>query len=145
MRIIFVCHGNTCRSPMAEVLALDWLQQRGHQIEVVSAGVSARLGSPATEHSQTAMQARGLDLSRHRSRSVWELDLHTTDLVWCMQSAIAQQVLSERTGIECTTLGHAAGTHDEVPDPYGRSLAEYETTAQLIALRVHAALSGLAP
>ena len=141
MRIVFVCHGNTCRSPMAEAIARQWLTERGIAIEVASAGVSAQDGSPASGGAVQAMRERGLDLSAHRSQSVWDLDIGPDDQLWCMQTAHVSRIRATRTAWPAQTLGDAAGTHDDVPDPYGGSSAVYADTAQTLTSRVHAALT----
>lgn len=72
--VLFVCTGNTCRSPLAEVLFRDLVKDRP-DYSVRSAGVGAFSGQPASRHSATLARERGLDLSKHQSRAV------TTDLV----------------------------------------------------------------
>ncbi|MFD0714891.1 low molecular weight protein arginine phosphatase [Paenibacillus sp. GCM10027626] len=59
-RILFVCTGNTCRSPMAEALLNANGSRRGLQIEVRSAGVSTIDGLPVSAHSRTALERRGI-------------------------------------------------------------------------------------
>src|SRR5690606_23801828 len=100
--ILFVCSGNTCRSPMAEALArqvlaelksvdVDQLDELG--ISVASAGVFALGGSPAAEHAVTAMQKYGLDLSRHKSRQLTDTLIQEADVIICMTRAHRQAVL----------------------------------------------------
>src|SRR5690606_14203652 len=67
--LLFVCTGNTCRSPLAEAVARREIARRGwHNVAVRSAGVAAEPGSPATEEAVIAAAELGLDLSQHRSR-----------------------------------------------------------------------------
>jgi tRNA threonylcarbamoyl adenosine modification protein (Sua5/YciO/YrdC/YwlC family) len=88
--ILFVCTGNSCRSPMAMALARDLLARRlgieaddlparGYRIE--SAGIAAFEGGRATAHSVEVMEERGIDLSEHRSRPVTREMLENADLV----------------------------------------------------------------
>ncbi len=69
LRILFVCTGNTCRSPMAEGLCRSFL---GHfrlqeEVEVASAGLNAMAGGPASREAVAIMAERGIDLSGHQT------------------------------------------------------------------------------
>ena len=69
MRVLFVCSGNTCRSPLAEALFRRLLDESGrNDIEVLSAGTGAYEGSPASEGAYLVAIEAGLDLSAHRAR-----------------------------------------------------------------------------
>lgn len=82
-RILFVCTGNTCRSPMAEALFRHMAKQAGLQVEVRSAGVAAMDGAPISPHSRTILEKKGLtdDL---RSRAVVSEDIAWADLILTM-------------------------------------------------------------
>ncbi|NRA37758.1 MAG: low molecular weight protein arginine phosphatase, partial [Planctomycetes bacterium] len=82
MKILCVCTGNTCRSPMLESLVRAQVDKANLEIEVSSAGVAAGDGQAASAHSQSCMQERGLDLSKHQSTSVASLELKDYD--WCL-------------------------------------------------------------
>jgi protein-tyrosine phosphatase len=66
--VLFVCFGNICRSPMAEVIVADEAQRTGASIRVASAGLGAHAGNPATEYARGAVEEVGLSLDGHRSR-----------------------------------------------------------------------------
>ena len=68
-RVLFVCTGNTCRSPMAEALFRELVQGRD-DYEVMSAGLSASSGDFASHHTAELLREMGIDLSKHRSRPV---------------------------------------------------------------------------
>ena len=72
---LFVCTGNTCRSPMAQAL---W-RARGH--EAMSAGLHATDGSCASSGARNAIQHMGLDISRHRAQNVTEALIRSADKV----------------------------------------------------------------
>lgn len=97
MRILFVCSGNTCRSPMAEAIAKARL---GAAISVVSAGApndSMSWGSPASPRTIEVMSRRRIDLSGHQSRPLEEaLNDGVPDLVLAMELKHAERVRSLR-------------------------------------------------
>ena len=78
--IVLLCTGNVCRSPMAEVLLRERLRAAGVAATVSSAG-TWRAGEPASGGSLRAMQARGMDLSDHRSRLLDRDAVDGADLV----------------------------------------------------------------
>jgi len=99
--ILFVCSGNTCRSPMAEAIAKRYLAEKlqvgGEELEqkgiyVTSAGASALPGARATPQAAEAVRDMGLDLSHHRSRSLTVELIHQADVVYTMGRGHAQAV-----------------------------------------------------
>jgi len=152
-RILFVCTGNTCRSPLAEALARRSIARRGwSQVEVRSAGVSAARGGPASEGSLRAGERHGLDLSGHRSAQVTEDIVAWSDLILTM-SASHLLALSLFGGEERAAVltDFAAGDAEGkgrgigVADPHGGDDAEYEATLLEIDELVERVLDRLAP
>ncbi|WP_419845337.1 hypothetical protein [Candidatus Poriferisocius sp.] len=80
IKVLFVCTGNICRSPMAEVL----FAHMAPDAEVSSAGTMDWSGQPAHEYAIAAMAERGLDLSAHRSRRLSEYLVDESDLIVAM-------------------------------------------------------------
>lgn len=105
MRILFVCTGNICRSPMAEGIARAWIENSrpglSDSIELSSAGVSGLDGRQATQEAIAAMRRRGIDISSHRARSLGRNMVGESDLLLVMEES--QLLLVERLQAQPTT------------------------------------------
>jgi protein-tyrosine phosphatase len=151
-RLLYVCTGNTCRSPLAEVITLRDLAGRGWtHVEVRSAGAGAAAGGPASEGSVRAASRHGLDLSDHRAAPADEERLAWADLVLVMSPSHLLRVTELGAGEKAALLSSfAAGEDPEgvpptVPDPFGGSDEDYEATFVLLEHLVARALDRLAP
>jgi protein-tyrosine phosphatase len=131
-----VCTGNMCRSPMVAELLRERFVRYGlaDQVEVSSAGIRARDGSPASDLSRILMTERGLSLEQHRARSVDEAMLAAADLVLVMEEAQRSFLfhLSMRHLHKVFLLSELCGENDDVPDPIGGHRADYQQTLRLI-------------
>jgi len=124
-RILTVCLGNICRSPVAEAAIREAARAAGVDLEVDSAGTGAwHVGNPPDERMQEAGAAAGLDVGG-RARQVTPVDLASHDLVLAMDSSnLADlQALAEREGASVPirlfrSFDPAADRDLDVPDPY---------------------------
>ena len=123
-RLLVVCTGNTCRSPMLQAL----LRARG--LEVDSAGTAAGAGDPASDGARAAMFRRGLSLDHHASTPVTGRDLTAYDHIWAMTPRHAAALRS--LGVPTHRLSVVNAEAGGVPDPYGGDLAAYEACATVL-------------
>jgi tRNA threonylcarbamoyl adenosine modification protein (Sua5/YciO/YrdC/YwlC family) len=144
MMILFICTGNTCRSPMAEVLCRDLLAKRlgcaADELEdrgviVMSAGIAAMCGGRAALEAMETVKELGLDLSGHETQPVTEPLVRHADVIFTMSQSHREAIVAQwPSAAERTRLLAADGR--DVGDPIGGSLERYrrclaEITAEL--------------
>lgn len=135
-RLVFVCSGNTCRSPLAAALARRYLEAQGldHRFEVSSAGTGAWPGSSASEGSFRAGARHGLDLAGHRSTALDGDRVGAADLVLVMSPHhLAAAEALGGAGKTRLLAAFAGGSDDPlggdpVRDPFGGDDGVYEST-----------------
>ena len=137
--ITVVCTGNVCRSPMAERLlqhALNAEDQPLKDIQVISAGVSAFPGDPASNNAIKALKSVNLDLSDHRSRPLSDQVMEVSDLILTMTRGHADIIHDQHPESTVPVFRFrdwvGAGPK-EVPDPFCGPLELYKDTRDSLA------------
>ena len=129
--IVFVCTGNTCRSPMAQAVATRLLEQRGnaHRAMVVSAGVSAMNGARATPEAILASEAVGAPLEAHRSQAAETGLLERADVVYAMTASHAEAAKAMLPANQRSKV-HVLDASGDVDDPIGGPQTLYDELAR---------------
>lgn len=137
--ILFVCSGNTCRSPMAEAIArhllaaqtvrdLDKGKTGGAAALIRSAGVQARDGDAATPEAREALKRLGVELGAHRARAATRRMIADADRIYVMTESHRRAItdLDPSAAARITTIDPSG----DIPDPLGGPFEAYLETAR---------------
>ncbi|HBR01955.1 MAG TPA: low molecular weight protein arginine phosphatase [Ruminiclostridium sp.] len=148
-KIVFVCTGNTCRSPMAEALFKDILKERdglGAEFSVFSAGIYAYEGDPAAYEAIDAMKEEfGIDISSHRARVLDDQDIREAYIILVMTRHHREMILElyPEAADKVYTLKEYAGEEGGDPDicdPFGGDYEVYKgCSSEIEAMLLNAA------
>lgn len=146
MKVLFVCAGNTCRSPMAEAMFNEEARKRGAPHVAGSAGLCPWPGDKAAHDTVEELKSRGLDIENREAVQLDEALVRTHDLVLTMTDTMAdmmRQNLPDDAG-KIQALCTYCGLDDEVSDPYGCDEQVYHETANQIQILIGKVLDKLA-
>ena len=131
MNILFVCTGNTCRSPMCEGFFRKLIQDaHAGGIRCKSAGTCTCDGLPVSRNALTVMKSAGIDLANHRSSQISEQLIAEADLIVVMTASHRAAVRATYPEVRSKTVllsdfRSGTGGHADIADPYGGSEAVY--------------------
>jgi protein-tyrosine phosphatase len=144
MLVVFVCTGNTCRSPMAEMLMrkrlaealkcrIEGLDERG--VVVASAGISASAGCPPASEAVQVMRDHGLDLSRHEAQPFTDQLARHADYILTMTHS-HRQAIAQRWPSAAERTWMLLPDETDVADPIGQTINAYRQCAEQMAAGV---------
>ena len=150
VKFLFVCTGNTCRSPMAEGIFRKYLAEKlqcnvdeidkmGYIIN--SAGIIGSVGYPASTEAVAACAAKGVDIKAHRNKGLSRELIEESDIIFVMEQIHGDRViaLAPTAANRCLLLASKTG----IPDPIGQPQESYNNCAKLIERAVQKRISEL--
>lgn len=135
MIVLFVCTGNTCRSPMAEGILKSIAKEKKLSLEVKSAGISVFDGDNASRNSIEAMKKIGIDISKHKARQLHRDLVDEADLILTMSRPHKEIIISNFPSAKdkiFALLEYVYKIDKDIADPYGGNLLLYEYTREEI-------------
>ena len=143
INLVFVCSGNTCRSPMAEYIFKKYLKSKKSAAKYIvsSAGVFASEGDEISEQSELTLKKLGVTLKKlHKARSTSISIIQNADIIVCMTEAHRKELIGSEWYMYAAEdgkdriIGTAAElTGNDISDPYGGTAADYEFAASCIS------------
>ena len=122
-KVLFVCTGNTCRSPMAQGLCNKIAKNLNLDIEAQSAGVATISGLPVSENAKAVCREYGVDISNYRTKYIEDIDLSQFDRIYVMSNSHKDALIYK--GADKNKITVLAEGKGGISDPYGGDLEVY--------------------
>ena len=130
-KILFICTGNTCRSPMAQGIFEAVCKEKKLPFECKSAGLATATGLPVSENSAVVLKEQGIDISDFKATSVADLNFEDFDLIVVMTRE--HKDVLEFCGVSAEKIYILAESKGGISDPYGGSVGRYRICRDEIA------------
>lgn len=127
-KILVVCVGNVCRSPMGAAMLRAAMPDK----DISSAGINALEGAPADEMVVELMRQRGIDVARHRGRQLDETTLHESDLILVMEKGHQRWIESRWPQIRGRVYRWGHWSDFDVLDPFRQDAQAFREAAGLL-------------
>lgn len=125
MKVLMVCLGNICRSPLAEGILRHKIEEKGLNWQVDSAGTGSwHVGEPPDSRSVAVARKYSIDISKQRARQLKKIDLDRFDVIFAMDSSNYQNILrlaetrTQKDKVRLIMNEADPGKNEAVPDPY---------------------------
>ena len=129
LKVLFICTGNTCRSPMAEGILKKIAGEKGLDLVSSSAGIFAEEGNPPAINAVDSLGALGIDIRDHRSQRVTAEVIDRSDLILTMTSSHKEMLVSNYPDKKYKIFmlnEYAFGKARDIQDPYGGNKQVYD-------------------
>ena len=140
-KILFVCTGNTCRSPMAQGLCQKYISENMlvGVFGCASAGIDVHQGEAISENAAQVMNEIGVDMSSHRARMVTQEMVEQADYIFTM-TPTQKSILTSMFPAEAEKV---AVLGNPIFDPYGQNIDFYRFSRDSLEDKVHRAINGI--
>lgn len=128
-RLLLVCTGNSCRSPMLETILKDKLKKANKRAEIKSAGLAVKPGDKVTKEARDALKSRGLVI-HHKPTALTAKALERADTVITMTDEQKQYLKNDKCFYKVFSMREVVGFN--VPDPFGFGTRTYGECAYVL-------------